>query len=162
MESRTGRMTPREIRESRTIRLADALVSSALIVRGVRQRIATDAGLTLQQWRALWILGRKQCGYSSSDLARALGQRRQQTHRLSVELARTGRVRFMPAPFNRRVLLLDLTPHGSGLLQQVERRYRFWWLMATRELPDWQLAEWARCEEALRMLLARTVDLNVP
>ena len=103
--------------------LADSLLVASRALVGIAARSLADIDVTLQQFRALVIVG-SAARTTVSDLAAALGTHPTSVTRLCDRLVRKGLLRRMEAATDRREVDLLLTATGRRLVERVTARRR--------------------------------------
>jgi DNA-binding MarR family transcriptional regulator len=132
--------------------------NAAACLNASRAAICKEAGVSLQQWRALAVIDRSACGLSISHLARRLRRARQSVHSLTQGLERAGWIRLFPNQDDRRLLLIEITRRGKSILSMVEDRFRAWLLVMAFDLSEQQLTKLIITLRSIRARVARARD----
>ena len=135
--------------------LADAIRGAATTLNAAENSICKEAGLSVEQWRALSVIGRTTRSLCVSQLARSLGRSRQSTHELVLGLERAGWIRLLRNPDDRRLLQMEITSAGRRTLSIVGARRSEWLLIMTYDLGEPDLYVLMDRMRALRNRIAR-------
>lgn len=100
-------------------RLAADLFQAASAMRRDGEAIARQAGQTQARWQVMWIAASGR--HTVPAIGRRLGITRQSVQSTADELVRHGLAEFAPNIDHARSPLLLLTPHGSEILEQINR-----------------------------------------
>ena len=87
-------------------------------------RLAAPAGQTSARWQVMGVIDH--APLTVSQIARAMGLRRQSVQRTADLLAADGVAEFLDNPVDRRARLLALTPPGRRALRAIERAQFEW------------------------------------
>jgi DNA-binding MarR family transcriptional regulator len=109
---------------SQALELMDEIQWTARALAELRHSLVRDFGLDRRRWAVLLAISRSHYTLSISDLARALKQTRQSTHRMAVAMARSGWLELLPNRDDRRLLQIALTRGGKSVVAQIRQRYR--------------------------------------
>src|SRR5262249_50905673 len=109
--------------------LTEEIDNAAACLNASRAAICKEAGVSLQQWRALAVIDRSTRALSVSHLARRLRCRRQSVHSLAQGLERAGWIRLLPNQDDRRLLHIEITRLGKSILSVVDSQFRSWLLI---------------------------------
>jgi DNA-binding MarR family transcriptional regulator len=151
----TARRAPRV---NRRWQAADELIDE---VTRAAERIATARTWhdelvfrTTGPWRVLTTVARSQYCLSISDLARALGVRKQTAHALAHQAARAEYVELVPNHQDRRLLQALVTPRGRAELAARRSAERAW-LVLLNGLGDHEMATVIHVLRVIRQRLER-------
>jgi DNA-binding MarR family transcriptional regulator len=81
-------------------------------------------GLSSRDWRVIVLVADSSYRLTPSDVARKLSITKQTAHRMAARLIRAGLINLQPNWRDKRLLLIDLTPRASSLIQQVRARFQ--------------------------------------
>ena len=143
-------------------RLTEEIDNAAACLNASRAAICKEAGLSLQQWRALAVIDRSTIAMSISHLARRLHQARQSVHALVQGLERAGWVRLCPNQDDRRLLQLEITRDGKSILTIVEDDFRSWLLIMAFDLSEPALHKLILTLRSVRARVSRARDYAPP
>ena len=113
--------TPAEAAFTRLVLLVFRL-NGLLLETG--DRLAAPAGQTSARWQVMGVIDH--APLTVSQIARAMGLRRQSVQRTADLLAADGVAEFLDNPADRRARLLALTPPGRRALRAIERGQFEW------------------------------------
>ena len=113
--------TPAEAAFTRLVLLVFRL-NGLLLEAG--DRLAAPAGQTSARWQVMGVIDHEPL--TVSQIARAMGLRRQSVQRTADLLASDGVAEFLDNPADRRAKLLALTPSGRRALRAIERGQFEW------------------------------------
>jgi len=136
--------------------LTDAVRGAATALDASHTVIGRELGLSAEQWRALEIIGRTTCSLSVSQLAWQLRHSRQSTYNLAVRLERSGWIRFLRNPDDRRLLQMEITSSGRIILNNANARRNTWLITLTYDLEDSDLYVLMNTLRALQNRIVRT------
>ncbi len=118
-----------------------------LAVRSFLDEALRPFGLTTFQYTALTVLGRREGGLSSAQLARRSFVRPQTMNEMVHALEARGLIERVHEPGNRRVMLATLTPGGRELLDACEPHVQELERLLLRDMPAGQRALFRRSLE---------------
>ncbi len=110
-------------------------LNSLLIQAG--EGITGPIGQSSARWQ---VLGRAVPARTVADIAREIGHARQGVQRIADVLAGEGLVRYRAHPTDRRTKLVELTPDGLRVLQEIYQRQGAWSERVTAQLEPERLA----------------------
>lgn len=88
------------------------------------ERLTRSLGQSSARWQVLGRLGSSP--QSVAQMARDMGLARQSVQRVANALENAGLVVFKDLPHDQRTYLLELTPRGREVLQEIYARNRVW------------------------------------
>ncbi|HJR68812.1 MAG TPA: MarR family transcriptional regulator [Gammaproteobacteria bacterium] len=109
--ARGPRVNPRWLAADEPI---DEITGAAVRIAAARTWAGDPVFRTTGPWRVLATVARSQYCLSLSDLARALGVRKQTAHALAHEAERAEYVELVPNHQDRRILQALVTPRGRA------------------------------------------------
>lgn len=143
-------MTREDVANELDLLIDDVLeAADALAISG--ERIAHAAGQTRARWSVL--RHATSGGLSVAAIARRLNRTRQSVQRIADLLAEDGLVRYRPNPDHQRSPLVELTPAGQQVLDQINhtaQQYR----LTNPDLDGFTLEEFAPARALLKKLTA--------
>lgn len=113
--------TPEEAAFTRVVLLVFQL-NGLLLAEG--DRLAAPAGQTSARWQVMGVIDHEP--HTVSQVARAMGLRRQSVQRTADLLVADGVAEYVDNPADRRAKLLALTPAGRRALRKIERAQFEW------------------------------------
>jgi DNA-binding MarR family transcriptional regulator len=148
MEHPSGHVsTPDEAAFTRLVLLVFRL-NGLLLEAG--DRMAAPSGQTSARWQVMGVIDHEPM--TVSQIARAMGLRRQSVQRTANLLAADGVAEYHDNPADQRAKLLALTPHGRRALRSIERA-QFEWARAHGEAIGRERLE--RAADALEEAIAQ-------
>lgn len=96
------------------------------IEKEVRRRFADQFGITLPRFDVLAALDRQPDGMTMSALSRALLVSNGNVTQIVQNLARDGLVEIRPAPGDRRVSIVRMTPQGEESFARLAKAHHGW------------------------------------
>jgi DNA-binding MarR family transcriptional regulator len=136
----------------------DEIDNAAACLNASRAAICKEAGVSLQQWRALAVIDRLSYAPSISQLARRLRRARQSVHSLVQGLERVGWIRLFPNQDDRRILLVETTQSGKSILSSVDSRFSSWLLLMAFDLSEQELRKLIMTLRSVRARVSRARD----
>lgn len=143
-------------------RFIEEIDNAAACLNASRTAICKEAGVRLEQWRALAIIDRSARGLSISQLGRRLRRTRQSVHSLAQGLERAGWIQLAPNPDDRRILLIGITRRGKSVLSVVDDSFRAWLLIMSFDLSEEQLRKLIMTLRSVRARVSRARDYAPP
>lgn len=137
---------------------AEEIDNAAACLNASRAAICKEAGVRLQQWRALAAIDRFTCAPSISQLARRLRQARQSVHSLVQGLERAGWIRLCPNRDDRRLLHIEITRLGKSKLSIVDDSFKSWLLIMAFDLSEQELRKLIMTLRSIRARVSRARD----
>lgn len=137
---------------------ADEIDNAAACLNASRAAICKEAGVSLQQWRALAVIDRSSHAPSISQLARRLRRARQSMHSLAQGLERAGWVRLVPNRDDRRLLHIEITRLGKSVLSIVDDQFKSWLLVMAFDLSEQELRKLNITLRSIRARVSRARD----
>ena len=113
--------TPAEAAFTRLVLLVFQL-NGLLLAEG--DRLSAPAGQTSARWQVMGVIDHG--ALTVSQVARAMGLRRQSVQRTADLLVADGVAEYLDNPADRRAKLLALTPEGRRALRKIERAQFEW------------------------------------
>ncbi len=135
--------------------LTDAVRSAAAGLESAQTEAGKELGLSAEQWRALAAIGGTTHVLSLTQLAWKLRHSRQSTYNLAVRLERSGWIRFLRNPDDRRLLQMEITGPGKIILDNANARWNAWLITLTYDLGDNELYALMNRARALHNRIAR-------
>jgi DNA-binding MarR family transcriptional regulator len=135
--------------------LVKAIRDAATALDAALTMIGKEFGLSPEQWRALAAIGRTRRLMSLTQLAWQLRQSRQSTYNMMVRLERSGWIRFLRNPDDRRLLQMEITAGGKIILDNANARRSAWLITLTYDLGDPELYVMMDRMRALHNRIAR-------
>jgi DNA-binding MarR family transcriptional regulator len=136
--------------------------NAAACLNASRTAICKEAGVSLQQWRALAAIDRSSRAPSISQLARRLRRARQSVHLLAQGLERAGWIRLCPNQDDRRLLHIEITRLGKSILSIVDAQFRSWLLIMAFDLSEKELRRLIMTLRSIRARVSRARDYAPP
>ena len=121
MEDNRHESTPEEAAFTRVVLLVFQL-NGLLLAEG--DRLAAPAGQTSARWQVMGVIDHEP--QTVSQVARAMGLRRQSVQRTADLLVADRVAEYVDNPADRRAKLLALTPAGRRALRKIERAQFEW------------------------------------
>jgi DNA-binding MarR family transcriptional regulator len=143
-------------------RFAEEIDNAAACLNASRAAICKEAGVSLQQWRALAVIDRSTLAPSIAQLARRLGRARQSVHSLVQGLERAGWIRQFPNQDDRRLLHIEITRRGKSVLSIVEGQFKSWLLVMAFDLSEQELRKLIITLRSIRARVSRARDYAPP
>lgn len=137
---------------------AGEIDNAAACLNASRAAICKEAGVSLQQWKALAVIDRSTCALSISHLARQLRRARQSVHALAQGLERAGWIRLCPNRDDRRLLHIEITRLGKSILSIVDGQFRSWLLIMAFDLSEQELRKLIMTLRSIRARVSRARD----
>lgn len=106
-------------------------------------------------WRVLTTVAHSPYCLAISDLARALGIRKQAAHELAYAAARAGYIELASNPDDKRILQALLTPRGRSELAGVRAHRSTWLMILLNGLGDHEMAAATHVVRVIRQRLER-------
>ncbi len=137
---------------------AEEIDNAAACLNASRSAICKQAGVRLEQWRALALIDRSSCAPSISQLARWLRRARQSVHSLVQGLERAGWIRLLPNRDDRRLLHIEITRLGKTVLSIVDDQFKSWLLLMAFDLSEQELRKLNITLRSIRARVSRARD----
>jgi DNA-binding MarR family transcriptional regulator len=135
--------------------LIDEITRAAERIAAARTWGGDPVFRTTGPWRVLTTVARSQYCLSISDLARALGVRKQVAHVLAHEAARTEYIELVTNHQDRRILQALVTPRGRAELAAQRSAARGWLVALLNGLGDHEMATVIHVLRVIRQRLER-------
>lgn len=135
--------------------LTDEITRAAEHIKTARTWGGDPVFRTTGPWRVLTTVARSRYCLSISDLARALGVRKQVAHVLAHEAARAEYVELVPNHQDRRILQALVTPRGRAELAAQRSAERGWLVVLLNGLGDHEMATVIHVLRVIRQRLER-------
>ncbi len=139
-------------------RFIEEIDNAAACLNASRTAICKEAGVRLEQWRALAVIDRSARAPSISQLGWRLRRTRQSVHSLAQGLERAGWIRLVPNRDDRRLLLIEITRLGKSVLSGVEDSFRAWLLIMSFDLSEPELRKLIMTLRSIRARVSRARD----
>jgi DNA-binding MarR family transcriptional regulator len=137
---------------------AEEIDNAAACLNASRAAICKEAGVSLQQWRALAVIDRSTYAPSISQLARRLRRARQSVHSLAQGLERAGWIRLRPNRDDRRLVHIEMTRLGKSILSIVDGKFTSWLLLMAFDLSEQELRKLIMTLRSVRARVSRARD----
>jgi len=141
---------------------AQEIDNAAACLNASRAAICKEAGVSLQQWRALAAIARSTHVLSLSQLARRLRRARQSVHSLTQGLERAGWIRLCPNGDDRRLVHVEITRVGLSVLSIVNAQFESWLLVMAFDLSERELRKLNITLRSIRARVSRARDYAPP
>ena len=135
--------------------LIDEITSAARQIASARDSYGQPLFRTDGVWRVLTTVARSPYCLAISDLARALGIRKQAAHELAYAAARANYIELASNPDDKRILQALLTPRGRAELTAVQADRSTWLMILLNGLGDHEMAAATHIVRVIRQRLER-------
>ena len=141
---------------------AQEIDNAAACLNASRAAICKEAGVNLQQWKALAVIARATRVLSLSQLARRLRRARQSVHSLAQGLERAGWIRLCPNGDDRRLIHVEITRRGQSVLSIIDTQFESWLLIMAFDLSERELRQLIITMRSIRARVSRARDYAPP
>jgi DNA-binding MarR family transcriptional regulator len=135
--------------------LIDEITTAARRIADARDAYGEPVFRTDSAWRVIRTVATSSYCLTITDLARALGVRKQVAHELAHAAARADVIRLAPNPQDKRILQALLTPKGRAALAAAHAAESIWLATLLNGLRDHDLAIATHVVRVVRQRLDR-------
>jgi DNA-binding MarR family transcriptional regulator len=121
-------------------------------------RLSSGHGLTGARWQVLGALHLEQRPLTVAQIARRMGLQRQSVQRLTDILVDQGLLAYRANPEHKRAKLVDFTPKGESIIQQMDEIQQRWASGITGSFSSGELQQAIAVLQKLRHLIDKGTD----